>query len=621
MADIRRQVGDINVTRFINPGVEDNSASALLGALGQGALNIDQVVAENKLQKELEDMRTIYETSGFALTGGQPPAGLTEQDVKEISQEKDRLGRLSRAVQQGTMSIGMYRVTAEAALRAAIARRPGLAQEFRQLASSTLGTDVVGAGIEVLAQREAQLAAKAAQKAADESKAAAEAKKTRGEELKALIDLNPALRPRFIGQTPEQISDYFDNMDDEQVRLDFAALQTTAEAEAAAKAAELAAKRVGKELEASAPQQQVLFNAQRTQHRAQVATLAAELNPLVADNIITEEEMPLVRDILTRVQLEQNKWFETVQSARAALGDRFSEAELRYAQTERDFIQSLLSDPARISGNSLKTLASFTALSTANQDLPSRMMLAAQELGGQAAVERMFANKQTGPQLAAALRLSTTDAMGAVDVMNNSTNVLKDIVDARAALGTQAPTEIHLTMDAKALGNTLRSFVLVPTNNYSPSTFAGPYGLVSQLGAQTGMMIAKGMSDSLKAEVGNELVVASRRHLSFVQAYFTKQNPELAGKVSFVLKDDGTFIQGTGLTPSERQLVSTFESKYVNGRAIIRAATTFGVQQPAQRINTASVSQPAPARSETTTAPRTPITSVAEELNSLYGGD
>lgn len=608
MADIRRQVGDINVTRFINPGVEDNSSSALLGALGQGALKIDQVVAENKLQKELEEMRNIY-TAGSSAYGATAGVELTEQDVQEISQETDRLNRLRRAMEQGKLNRDMFRITADAAIRAAIARRPGLAQEFRQLAANTVGADVIDAGLEVLATAEERQRMSRGQQAADEAKAAAEAKKTRGEELKALIDLNPALRPRFIGQTPEQISDYFDNMDDEQVQLDFAALQITAEYDAAAKAAELTAKRVGNELEASAPQQQALFTAQRAQHRAQVATLAAELNPLISDNIITEDEMPLVRDILTRVQLQQNTWFETVQSARAALGDRFSEAELRYAHTERDFIQSLLADPARISGNSLKTLASFTALSTANQDIPSRMMLAAQELGGQAAVERIFANKQTGPQLAAALRLSTTDAMGAVDVMRNSLNVLDDVVKARTALKNEAPTEIHLTMDAKALGNTLRSFVLVPTNSYAPSTFAGPYGLVSQLGAQTGRMIANHMPDDQKAEVGNELVVAARRHLSFVHAYFNKQNPELAGKVSFVLKDDGTFIQGANLTPSERQLVSTFESKYVNGRAILRAATTFGVQQPAQRINTASVPQPAsantPARGQPS-ATRTP---------------
>ena len=62
MADIRRQVGDIRVTQFINPGVEDTSGAAMLAAVGQGALDIDQKSAENKLRAELADMRTIYET-------------------------------------------------------------------------------------------------------------------------------------------------------------------------------------------------------------------------------------------------------------------------------------------------------------------------------------------------------------------------------------------------------------------------------------------------------------------------------------------------------------------------------------------------------------------------------
>ena len=150
MADIRRQVGDIGVTQFINPGVQDNSGAAMLAAVGQGALDIDQKIAENKLQTELENMRTIYETSSFALTGAESPGGLTQADVQEISRAKDRLGQMGRAVEQGRMSVDMYRVTAEAALRAAIARRPGLASEFRQLAGETLGVDVAGAGIQAV---------------------------------------------------------------------------------------------------------------------------------------------------------------------------------------------------------------------------------------------------------------------------------------------------------------------------------------------------------------------------------------------------------------------------------------------------------------------------------------
>ena len=124
-------------------------------------------------------------------------------------------------------------------------------------------------------------------------------------------------------------------------------------------------------------------------------------------------------------------------------------------------------------------------------------------------------------------------------------------------------------------------------------------------------------------EIGDGLVAAASRHLSIARSKFLAENPALRDKVRFELRADGTFIQGTDLTPTEQQAVNRAERQYINGKSILGAATRFGVENPLQAIpsyRAPARTQPASARAAPSPAPQGDIRSVAEELNSIYGG-
>lgn len=145
---INRNIGQVSPTNYVNPGVQDNSTAALVGAVGGAALSYDKAVQTRQLDEELEGLRTQWVTKASEK--------LSPEDRDAVAQVEQQLQKGKTAVEQGIrgMTWDGYRIRGESILRTAIARRPGLAEEFRRVASNTLGTDVVGATALFLAEQE-----------------------------------------------------------------------------------------------------------------------------------------------------------------------------------------------------------------------------------------------------------------------------------------------------------------------------------------------------------------------------------------------------------------------------------------------------------------------------------
>jgi hypothetical protein len=148
--DIRRTVGDITPNTFVRQGIQDNSASTIIGGLAEAGLAVDAGLAKRRFTKAQDILHAQYVV-------GSPAADALKEDSfsdqTKLSPEDDRslrdfqqvLDTHSGARDQGKMNFSSYQLRAERLLRIAIAKRPGLAQEFRSIAGGFVGTDVTGA--------------------------------------------------------------------------------------------------------------------------------------------------------------------------------------------------------------------------------------------------------------------------------------------------------------------------------------------------------------------------------------------------------------------------------------------------------------------------------------------
>lgn len=153
MAEFTRATPDIGFTNFINPGVVDKSTASAIEGLGNAAIQLDTALAKKRFAEDLENLETAR-LSGFkagVAAQEENAAGLlSPEDQSAVDEVAAQLGKRQAAAKQGIISDMRYRVEGERLLRMAMAKRPGLAQEFRQMAATFLGTDVVGASRDAL---------------------------------------------------------------------------------------------------------------------------------------------------------------------------------------------------------------------------------------------------------------------------------------------------------------------------------------------------------------------------------------------------------------------------------------------------------------------------------------
>ena len=175
MADIRRNVQDASPNNFVRQGVQDTSTSDILGALGQGAMRLDATLAQERLAQAADQLNAQYVVGSPAASlqteeSATDSTPLSPEDNRALSDFQGVLNTNSRARDQGRMNFDSYQLRGERLLRIAIAKRPGLAQEFRQIAAQHLGTDVLGAEVQFLKNQEEAITKAAANAANQQDK-------------------------------------------------------------------------------------------------------------------------------------------------------------------------------------------------------------------------------------------------------------------------------------------------------------------------------------------------------------------------------------------------------------------------------------------------------------------
>ncbi len=161
--DIRREVGDVRPNTFIREGVVDSSVATALEGVGTAAITIDTGLAKRRLATATDMLAAQYVV-------GSPAAGelvedsptddvkLDPSDNRSLKDFQGVLDTMNGARDQGRMNADSYQLRGERLLKIAIAKRPGLAQEFRSIAAQHLGVDVMGAEARFLMNKEDELA-------------------------------------------------------------------------------------------------------------------------------------------------------------------------------------------------------------------------------------------------------------------------------------------------------------------------------------------------------------------------------------------------------------------------------------------------------------------------------
>lgn len=173
MAEFTRATPDIGFANYINPGVQDTSTAAAIEGLGNAAIQLDTALAKKRFAEDLENLETAR-LVGFkaGVASQEEGAGpLSPDDRSAVEEVASQLGKRQAAAKQGVISDMRYRVEGERLLRMAMAKRPGLAQELRQMAATFLGTDVVGASRDALLALDEQYENEQAAKKKAEAKA------------------------------------------------------------------------------------------------------------------------------------------------------------------------------------------------------------------------------------------------------------------------------------------------------------------------------------------------------------------------------------------------------------------------------------------------------------------
>lgn len=148
--DIRRQVEDTAPTIFQRQGVQNNALAEAITGVGGSLIELDVALAKERLGKELDQSRSEFLVGEVTDQSDGNDPKIQEQLDRELAPFKAQLSKMSNAEQQGLLRSDRFKMQADAILQSHIARRPGLAPEFRELHAQYTG----GAIIETIMRQE-----------------------------------------------------------------------------------------------------------------------------------------------------------------------------------------------------------------------------------------------------------------------------------------------------------------------------------------------------------------------------------------------------------------------------------------------------------------------------------
>lgn len=557
MADFNRDIGEVSPTNYVNPGVQKPSPLSLAAELGSQAINLDTELAKKKLREEAESLRTAYEVGSPAAIAVQesdaPP--LSEGDQKQVNAVGKELSTIQKAVDQGRMTFDSYRVRGERLLRLAISKRPGLATEFRQVAAQYLGTDVVGASVDVLANAERAMAKKEG--------------KEDGPDFKRMRDhLDKVGVPSGL-LTDEQVSvEYARNLDAVQQILRQQAENEVATTAASTQQAGQVLRRPTATATFVSEVQAAKLDVYRSFNTASAAIKTGQLTPDQLTTVINNGSAQLSGRISTlRQSMAQGDVDVAIAEKEIAgleeLGRQMT--ELASGKLGNDVLKNKIDGTLLYMQNAMLDNENVAVLAGATRVFGPEIMTTFVGPGGSF-------NKQAAIALGDTLTNTGTPITRASNAGSVASSVIASVLDRGGAKTNP--------QSVPAMGTTLinggKAFVEVNPKDFRSDYLTGPNGYITVLHRQR-EGLAKALGLEQKQELAQSVALAaSANRLALVSA-FGKKFPSLVDKVVFQYNTaTGDIIQPKGtLTATEQSAIRQYNQAFAgkNVAQTIKALT------------------------------------------------
>lgn len=568
MADIRRDVGDVSPNTYIRPGVEDNSMSTIVGGLAEQGIKLDTTLAQHRLYEEVDAIATQREIGspvGIAAQE-QAAAGVDPSAAPAVQGLEGELARAQSAYKQGRMSHDQMMILSERAVRKAIARRPGLAQEFRALAAQRVGRDVVGASIDFLAQKDADALTAASKAAQEEAEQQDQLDKRRLEEIQkaggTIGDLtsSEAIEARWLSMQ-------------DSIR-DRARLEVTANMATAQRTTHEASLVLRREADTNA------FLAQSAQKRVQmVDTVNGLINGLRSGAPLDDTSLA---DVLVDVRNAAQDYVAWADQARASgtvdptvITNTQDVLKLQLANLETLISGDL---PLDVKKKRLENELLVAKEALLLEEPQLRAYGAAVEVLGPQAVANMVA--QPGQQLPKRMVLAVGQVVAKNDDPRVTTNIAGDIVGTTVAenFGRDADPEL-VSKSLNLFSEMALRFVTIPDDQAVQKDLTGPNGFIHKLDLHKQQIKAKADPTDAGRLAGN-VAVAAHAAQRRLQIGLYGEMPSLRDKVEARVAVDGALFhvkQGAQLTPAEQAVLVKYNQGW-SGHKVLRtvAYLTYG---------------------------------------------
>lgn len=588
MADFTRDVGDVSPNNYVRAGVQKPSALSLGAAIGEQAINLDAELAKKRLREDSEALRTQYEVgspASIAVQDSEEPP-LSDADQKQVNSIGKELKTAQAAVDQGRMTFDSYRVRGERLLRLAISKRPGLANEFRSVAAQYLGTDVVGASVDVLANAERAMAKQ-------DDKGGPDYKRMRDQ-----LDLVGV--PSGLMTDDQVATAYHANMD-----AIYQSLRHKAENEVATTAA--STQKAGQELRR--PGATVSFTSEVMKAKLDVYKQFTSAAAAISTGKVTPDQITQI-----------------INNGNASLSGRVS--ALRTAMAQGDVDPNIAEKEIAGLEELNRQMTELASGKLGNDVLKNKLdgmllylqngMMDNENVAVLAAATKTFGPEIMAPFVSPGGAFNKTAAIALGDTLNNTGSATTRAANA----GTVASSLISSVLDrgggksnpeqVPAMGQTLingaNAFVEIAPKDFRSDQLTGPNGYITVLHRQR-----EGLSKALGLEQKQELsqaiaLAASANRLALVEN-FSRKYPSLRDKVIYQFNTaTGDIIQPKGtLTATEQSAVRQYNQAFAgkNVSQTIKALTEADDYTVSQMIGSgttflrdAQKRKPAPAQTD-----------------------
>lgn len=578
--DIRRQLGDVSPNTFVRPGVVDESAGLMAKAIGEGVgavVEIDKELAKQRFGNSLETLRSQY-LAGNVASGqlqnaeeddGSADVGtaLTGADQSSLKDFEKVLAQSNAAVEQGRMTRDAFNLRAERLYRVAISKRPGLSREFRSVAQDILGQDVVGASIDILADREKELL----QAGAASAKSKAEADKDQFKFMRdEMVKNGFATAGLFKGPGPQWDAYVAQNFDayQQKVAANETARLSKQHVDMLAAQGQVNKAANGKLFADAASAIEKSFTGE-VQGAVDMLRQSGKINDYNSVQQVYETLMAKLNDNIANLNASATS--EQIDESQRALGIGRLQAAMQRLQARLGPAGEAKHAEDLIAG--MQAEAKYSLLT--NDDL--RMQTTLYNLVPPPVADRIAKSQE--PQLI----LASTLAMQGVSTPRSTAVAAKDIlynvVGAVWPTGRGTPDAQSVSGASQALATLPRTFYEQEAEQFNFSKWSGPQGLLPAMAAYAPKMT--GLTDEQRQKIAAEIAGSAAWGTSVALRRLYQKAPQLQGRVDLTKifnPEGGTRLfvpaKGQTWTPEEQRLADSY-SGMVNPVGVAKAVQAF----------------------------------------------